>query len=93
MEVSCPRGGNPLGVSSSDVHQVVFRCNGDVQFKDRVVPSDVVPDGGGAAEPATSEPVARGGLFFGSRSLPSLKKAVLTCYEVALKASSVADFI
>ena len=53
--------------SSSDVHQVVFYCNGDVQFKDRAVPADVVPDGSGAAEPATSEPRGRGGLLFGLR--------------------------
>ncbi len=85
-----PERRQPFRSSSSDVHQVVFRCNGDVQFKDRVVPSDVVPDGSGAAEPAPSDPSGRGGLFFGSRSLSPLKKAVMTCYEVALKASSVA---
>ena len=44
----------PFRNLSSDVHQVVFLCNGNVQFKDRVVPSYVVPDGSGAAEPATS---------------------------------------
>ena len=51
-----------------------FCCNGDVQFKDRVVPADVVIDGCGAAEPATSEPSGTGGLFFGSRSFSALKK-------------------
>ena len=74
------------------MHQVVFRCNGDVQFKDRAVPSNVVPDGSSAAEPAASEPSGRGELFFGSRSFSPLKKAVVHCYEVALKASSVADY-
>ena len=62
-----PERRQPFRISSSDVHQVVFRCNGDVQFKDRVVPAGVVLDGSGAAEPATSEPNGRGGLFYGSR--------------------------
>ena len=87
-----PERRQPFRSSSSDVHQVVFRCNGDVQFKDRVVPADVVIDGCGAAEPATSEPSGTGGLFFGSRSFSALKKKVVQCYEVALKASSVADY-
>ena len=96
-----PERRQPFRSSSSDVHQVVFRCNGDVQFKDRVVPSDVMPDDSGAAEPATysgaaepatSESSGRGGLFFGSRSLSPLKRAVVICYEIALKASSVADY-
>ena len=87
-----PERRQPFRSSSSDVHQAVFRCNGDVQFKDRAVPADVMPDGSGAAEPATSEPSGRGGLFFGSRSFSPLKKAVVRCYEVALKASSVADY-
>ena len=82
----------PFRNSSSDVHQVVFRCNGDVQFKDRVVPSDVVPGGSSVAEPATSISSGGGGLFFGSRPLVPLTKSVVKCYEVALKASSVADY-
>ena len=32
-----PERRHPFRSSSSDVHQVVFRCNGDVQFKDRAI--------------------------------------------------------
>ena len=85
-----PERRHPFRSSSSDVHQVVFRCNGDVQIKDRTVPEDVISESG-TAEPAISEQKGRGGLLFGSRSFSSLQKAVVHCYEVALKASSVAD--
>ena len=67
-----PERRQPFRSSSSDVRKVVFRCNGDLQFKDRAVPADVVTDGSGAAEPATSEPSGRGGLFSESRSFSAL---------------------
>jgi len=43
-----PERRHPFRSSSSDVHQVVFRCNGDVQFKDRTVPADVISESGAA---------------------------------------------
>ena len=60
---------HPFRSSSSHVHQVVSRCNGDVQFKDRTVPADVIPDAGVLAESGTSEPIGGSGLFFGARAL------------------------
>ena len=86
-----PERRHPFRSSSSDVHQVVFRCNGDVQFKDRTVPADIISETA-VAESCTSEQNGRARLFFGARSLSPLKKAVVHCYEVALKASSVADY-
>ena len=64
-----PERRQPFRSSSSDVHQVVFRCNGDVQFKDRAVPAEAMTDGGGASELAASDPSGRGGLFFSDRAL------------------------
>ena len=87
-----PERRHPFRGSSSDVHQVVLRCNGDVQFKDRTVPMDAVRHSSGAAEPVGSDPGGTSGLVFGSRSFSLLKKAVMRCYEVAMKASSVADY-
>ena len=63
-----PERRHPFRSSSSDVHQVVFRCNGDVQFKERAVPMDAAAHSSGAPEPAGSEPSGTGGLVFGSRS-------------------------
>ena len=78
------------------MHQVVFRSNGDVQFKDRGVPAEALNECGGASEPAggAAEPADRNSTrsFFGLRMLSPLKKTVLRCYEVALKASSAADY-
>ena len=69
-----PERRHPFRSSSSDVHQVVFRCNGDVQIKDRAVPTDATAHSSGATEPASSEPSGTGGLVFGSRSFSPLKK-------------------
>ena len=69
-----PERRHPFRSSSSDVHQVVFRCNGDVQFKDRAVPTDAAAHSSGATEPASSEPSGTGGLVFGSRSFSPLTK-------------------
>ena len=69
-----PERRHPFRSSSSDVHQVVFRCNGDVQIKDRAVPTDASAHSSGATEPASSEPSDTGGLVFGSRSFSPLKK-------------------
>ena len=81
-----PERHHPLRSSTSDVHQAIFRCNGDVQFKDRCVPeADVTSES--AAVTDSSE-----GLFFGCRGLSHMQRAVLHYYAVALKASSVADF-
>ena len=62
-----PERRHPFRSSTSDVHQAVFRCNGDVQVKDRAVPEEVLGEtpgasadplastsAGGAAEPAVS---------------------------------------
>ena len=61
-----PERRHPFRSSTSDVHQVVFRCNGDVQFKDRTVPEEAfdeivgvgleaaAPNNGGAVEPAVA---------------------------------------
>ena len=80
-----PERRQPFRSSSSDAHQVVFRCNGDVQFKDRAVPADEVIDGSDAAELASADSSGSSDLLFGSRSFSRLKKAVVRCYEVALK--------
>ena len=69
-----PERRHPFRSSSSDVHQVVFRCNGDVQIKDRAVPTDASAHSSGATEPASLEPSGTGGLVFGSRSFSSLKR-------------------
>ena len=69
-----PERRHPFRGSSSDVHQVVFRCNGDVQIKDRAVPTDAVAHSNDGTEPATSAPNDTGGLVFGSRSFSPLKK-------------------
>ena len=87
-----PERRHPFCGSTSDVRQSIFRCNGDVQFKDRTVPMDAVGHSSGAAEPGHSDPSGTSGLVFGSRCFSPLKKAVMRCYEVALKASSVADY-
>ena len=87
-----PQREHPFRSSSSDVHQVVFRCNGDVQFKDRCVPAEAVTNSSGVAELDASQSIDGAGLFFGSRALFPLQRTVLKCYEVALKASSVADY-
>ena len=57
-----PERRHPFRSSSSDVHQVVFRCNGDVQIKDRAVPTDASAHSSGATEPASSDPSGTGGL-------------------------------
>ena len=63
-----PERRHPFRSSSSDVHQVVFRCNGDAQMKDRAVPPDAVASSGGASEPASSEPSGRGGAYSSGRA-------------------------
>ena len=55
-----PERTHPFRSSSSDMHQSIFRSNGDAQFKDRVVPErDLDPDAtlepAASAEPAASE--------------------------------------
>ena len=44
-----------LRSSTSDVHQVIFRCNGDVQFKNRTIPADVFSESSGASERTASD--------------------------------------
>ena len=46
----------------------------------------------GAAESGTSEQSGKSGRFFGLRALSAFNKAVVRCYAVALKASSVAGY-
>ena len=86
-----PERTHPFRSSSSDVHQSIFRSNGDLQFKDRAVPVQALDGSCGALEPTASEG-RQSTLFFGPRSLSSQCRAVLFSYEVALKASSVTDF-
>ena len=47
-----PERRHPFRSSSSDVRQVVFRSNGDVQIDDWAVPTDVAAHSSGATEPA-----------------------------------------
>ena len=68
-----PERRHPFRSSSSDVHQVVLRCNGDVQIKDRAVPTDASAHTSGATAPASSEPSETGGFVVGSRSFSQLK--------------------
>ena len=68
-----PERRHPFRSSSSDVHQVVLRCNGDVQIKDRAVPTDASARTSCATEPASSEPSETGGFVVGSRSFSQLK--------------------
>lgn len=70
-----PERTQPFRSSSSDLHQSIFRCNGDLHFKDRVVPEQAMDDNGGAVEP-TASGGSQSTLFFGSRTLSTQCRVV-----------------
>ena len=57
---------HPFRSSSSDVHQSVFRCNGDVQLKDRSVPAEAETAASSVTESSASQPMHGTDVFLAS---------------------------